>query len=354
MSIFTNIVIYSYQQNRPLSFTSSKQEIIEYHVKNYNDVLLGRGGNNNKYSGNEQLRIFARSDARQYSRSGKLHKSKLSRTLVTRVRQLDPPGRFLKQNQNTKEWVDVGDITAREKTSQVLRDAASALPPDYLLCDARSSLSQKANCTRSPSQTVKDPRPRKRADNQISTKPYYAEQLCQNGNTSIIAAGSATVLNKKNDINPSLPAQGHKRQKGSYYTEHLCQNGNTSIIATINATVLKTNNINPSLLASGHNRLKRCTTSRLFLSDYHQKKQREDSASPFIEWTYSPTRSSSRFSSPKLNPKLKESPFDGTQYLKTNASSSIGDSNYNDLDSPHHWLPCVESFDDISRWGDTS
>ena len=351
MSIFTNIVIYSYQQNRPLSFSSSKQEIIEYHVKNYNDVLLGRGGNNNKYPGNEQLRTFARSEARQYSRSGKLHKSKLSRTLVTRVRQLDPPGRFLKQDQNTKEWVDVGDITAREKASQVLRDAASALPPDYYLCDTRSSLSPKANCTRSSSQTFKDPRSRtKRADNQISTKPYYAEQLCQNaGNASIIAAGSATVLNAKNNINPSLPGPGHYRQKGSYYAEHLCQNGNhTSIIAS-SATVLNTNNINPSLLASGHNRLKRRPTSRAFLSDYHQKEQREDSASPFIAWTYSPTRST-RFSSPNL----KGSPFDGRQNLKTSASSSIGDSNYNDSDSPHHWLPCLESFDDISRWGDTS
>ena len=190
-------------------------------------MLLGRGGNNNKYPGNEQLRIFARNSARQYSLSGKLHISELSRTLVTRVRQLDPPGRFLKQNQTTKVWVDVGDITAREKTSQELRDAVRSLPRDYPY-DARSSLSKKANRT---SRTFKD-RPRKRVDNQISTKSYYTEPLCQ---------------------------------KGSYYTEPLCQNGNTSIIAS---SAVPT--------ASGHNRLKRCTTSVLCLSDYQQKKQKPE------------------------------------------------------------------------------
>jgi hypothetical protein len=186
-------------------------------------VLLGRGGNNNKYPGNEQLRIFARNSARQYSSSGKLYISELSRTLVTRVRQLDPPGRFLKQNQNTKVWVDVGDITAREKTSQELRDAVRALPCDYP-CDARSSLSKKANRR---SQTFKD-RPRKRADNQISTKSYYTEPLCQKGSYSCVKMGthpslqvasSAVVLNTKNRINhtrcdsPLLRVTGFLKKK---------------------------------------------------------------------------------------------------------------------------------------------
>jgi hypothetical protein len=50
---------------------------------------------------------------------------------VKQVRELDPPGRFLKissdQSGTFGEWLDVGDIAAREKTSQVLRDAVGCL-----------------------------------------------------------------------------------------------------------------------------------------------------------------------------------------------------------------------------------
>jgi hypothetical protein len=42
--------------------------------------------------------------------------------MVDAVRSLSPPGRFLKKCPNSK-WEDVGDEIAREKTSQVLRDA---------------------------------------------------------------------------------------------------------------------------------------------------------------------------------------------------------------------------------------
>lgn len=39
---------------------------------------------------------------------------------------MTPPGRFLKKNNITGEWEDVGDEVAREKASQALRDAVSA------------------------------------------------------------------------------------------------------------------------------------------------------------------------------------------------------------------------------------
>ena len=100
-------------------------------IPHKNDVLLGRGGNNNKHTGNENLRNLARERAYQYSRSTKKGKSELSRKLVKHVRDLDPPGRFLKissdQSGTYGEWLDVGDIAAREKTSQVLRDAVGCL-----------------------------------------------------------------------------------------------------------------------------------------------------------------------------------------------------------------------------------
>jgi hypothetical protein len=96
-------------------------------IPHENDVLLGRGGNNNKHSGNNQLRAFARDLVLQYVKSSKKGKSHLSRLLVKQVREMNPPGRFLKQHRLTKEWTDVGDKVAREKASQVLRDAIALL-----------------------------------------------------------------------------------------------------------------------------------------------------------------------------------------------------------------------------------
>jgi hypothetical protein len=89
-----------------------------------NDVLMGRGGKNNQWCGNEKLRAMARTQAENYRMSSKKGKSYISRELVRRVRELDPPGRFLKKD-DAGGWEDVGDEVAREKASQVLRDAVA-------------------------------------------------------------------------------------------------------------------------------------------------------------------------------------------------------------------------------------
>jgi len=95
-----------------------------------NDVLMGRGGKNNQHSGNEKLRGMARLEGENYRKSSKKGKSYISRQLVQQVRSLDPPGRFLKRDNETGDWEDVGDDVAREKASQVLRDAVALLPDE--------------------------------------------------------------------------------------------------------------------------------------------------------------------------------------------------------------------------------
>eukprot|EP00523_Entomoneis_sp_CCMP467_P010803 CAMPEP_0168725362 /NCGR_PEP_ID=MMETSP0724-20121128/4113_1 /TAXON_ID=265536 /ORGANISM="Amphiprora sp., Strain CCMP467" /LENGTH=448 /DNA_ID=CAMNT_0008772141 /DNA_START=139 /DNA_END=1485 /DNA_ORIENTATION=- len=95
-----------------------------------NDVLMGRGGKNNQHSGNEKLRQFARLESSNYRESTKKGKSAISRDLVQKMRDLKPPSRFLKRSNSTGEWEDVGDDIAREKASQVLRDAVALLPEE--------------------------------------------------------------------------------------------------------------------------------------------------------------------------------------------------------------------------------
>jgi len=84
-------------------------------------------GKNNQHSGNNQLRAFAKQECKNYRISSKKGKSYISRELVQKVRELDPPGRFLKKNGKTGLWEDVGDEVAREKASQALRDAVAVV-----------------------------------------------------------------------------------------------------------------------------------------------------------------------------------------------------------------------------------
>ncbi|KAL7566056.1 hypothetical protein ACA910_009843 [Epithemia clementina (nom. ined.)] len=95
-----------------------------------NDVLMGRGGKNNQHSGNEKLRELAREQSANYRESTKKGKSSISRDLVQKMRDMVPPARFLKRNSTSGEWEDVGDDIAREKASQVLRDAVALLPEE--------------------------------------------------------------------------------------------------------------------------------------------------------------------------------------------------------------------------------
>ena len=58
-----------------------------------NDILLGRGGFNNRAHGNETLRRFARAQVSLYRSSSKHVKSQLVRQILQQMRELDPPAR---------------------------------------------------------------------------------------------------------------------------------------------------------------------------------------------------------------------------------------------------------------------
>ena len=93
---------------------------------NPNDVLLGRGGHTFRHIGNRKFRDLARSLAKKYANSTKLEKSQISRDMVNSLKDVDPPGRFLKKV-SIHEWEEVPNVIAREKASQCLRDAVLEL-----------------------------------------------------------------------------------------------------------------------------------------------------------------------------------------------------------------------------------
>ena len=90
----------------------------------HNDVLYGRGGGTNHHPGNKRYRKWVEDRKIEYVNSKRLDKPVVALEIVKKWRSQNPPGRFLKMDDKTGLWSDVGDKKAREKTSQALREKA--------------------------------------------------------------------------------------------------------------------------------------------------------------------------------------------------------------------------------------
>jgi len=87
-----------------------------------NDVLSGRGGGTNVHPGNRNFRDLINLHRRAYLKARKNDKPAISRAIVRAIRETN--GRFLKKDEKTGLWLEIGDDAAREKTSQALRQRA--------------------------------------------------------------------------------------------------------------------------------------------------------------------------------------------------------------------------------------
>ena len=86
------------------------------------DVLSGRGGGTNVHPGNRQFRDLINMHRRAYLKARKNDKPAISRAIVRTIR--DANGRFLRKDEKSGLWFEIGDDAAREKTSQALRQRA--------------------------------------------------------------------------------------------------------------------------------------------------------------------------------------------------------------------------------------
>ncbi|CAB9518565.1 expressed unknown protein [Seminavis robusta] len=123
----------------PPAINSKPQTILTHHD---HDILMGRGGKNNSHVGNEKLREMARAVTEVYKKASKKEKSRMAWDLIEQVKQLNPPGRFLRRIQDTGAWEEVPVSQAREKAGQCLRDAVATNkgpPPPTVSSTASSS-----------------------------------------------------------------------------------------------------------------------------------------------------------------------------------------------------------------------
>jgi hypothetical protein len=93
---------------------------------NLNDVLCGRGGKVNSHPGNKQFREIVEGLREIYlaKTTKKLEKAHVAAQIIITIRSMDPPGRFLKEDPNDGMLYDIGDIKARKKAGQALREDA--------------------------------------------------------------------------------------------------------------------------------------------------------------------------------------------------------------------------------------
>jgi len=90
------------------------------------DVLSGRGNYVNNHPGNEHFRSLVRMHKVAYVATPKSQKPKFSRLIYDAIKNLDPPGRFLKQGEDgsDKMWYEITEKKALDKTRQALREGA--------------------------------------------------------------------------------------------------------------------------------------------------------------------------------------------------------------------------------------
>lgn len=136
ISSITEVYLHHSIQNSPMktSMVASTFELTE------SDVLCGRGGMTNHHAGNIFFRKLVRMKQEIYLQASKREKASVARDIVSFIRNMNPPGRFLKKDGNS--WKDIGDRKAREKTSQALREGAPDLRGE-LVCEGTPDVPEK-------------------------------------------------------------------------------------------------------------------------------------------------------------------------------------------------------------------
>lgn len=90
------------------------------------DVKCGRGKACFNHIGNRRFRITIEINLGRYAKANsKLEKSLIVMSIVDTIRESSPTGGFVKHDQRTGTWYEVGDHVAREKVGQALREALS-------------------------------------------------------------------------------------------------------------------------------------------------------------------------------------------------------------------------------------
>lgn len=138
-----------------------------------NDVLSGRGGATNVHVGNRVFRSLIDAHREKYLRAKKNDKPEISRSIVNIIRRRN--GSFLKKDEDSGLFFEIGDDLAREKTSQALRQRAPDHRRRIMEEDSRKISSLRSTISKSTYPNSVITRPRTFAlDHQSLAREYLA------------------------------------------------------------------------------------------------------------------------------------------------------------------------------------
>lgn len=89
-----------------------------------NDILSGRGNFVNNHGGNRKFRSLVANQRLEYVAAPKDFKPLFAKKIIDALKSLNPPGRFLQQDPDTKLWHELDEKRAMAKTRQALREGA--------------------------------------------------------------------------------------------------------------------------------------------------------------------------------------------------------------------------------------
>jgi hypothetical protein len=198
-------------QPRPVLFVPPRGTGPTVHP-NLNDVLCGRGGRINSHAGNIQFREITSSLKKNYlaKTTKKLEKAHIASRIINNIRSMEPPGRFLKEDQATGLWFDIGDAKAIKKAGQSLREAAPGIRHEI---DGDSSRDDKGSSSddEPKKSTASASSPTKRQSSQTSPRQGHGFVVSGRGSQHLHSR-TAPCGQQDNDASLAMIRQDYQAQ----------------------------------------------------------------------------------------------------------------------------------------------
>ena len=159
----------------------------------------------NSHEGNVQFRDIVADTKKDYlaKSTKKLEKAHIAAGVVQQIRQMEPSGRFLKEDGDTGMWWDIGDAKAIKKVGQALREDAPEIR-DEIIPDDNNNSNGDAN-----EGDAKKDGSSKSAEKKVAVKsPRSADKSVSSGNRNVIVLPTTRSNRRGEDCSPgALPPQ---------------------------------------------------------------------------------------------------------------------------------------------------
>lgn len=178
------------------------------------DVLLGRGNGCASWSGNVHFRQVVWKHRQEYKEASRFVKTSIAEKVYDDISSLDPPGRFLKKDDETGYYYEITEETAIEKVCQALREKGMKEPKTY---ETKSDVAGNKTCALP---IPKTPGKKVSTEDKVIDKIFQAIRKNVMKDPKICEKKCSVGGNKKNVLpipnDPPKKAPANKKRKRSF------------------------------------------------------------------------------------------------------------------------------------------